>query len=134
MKNCIVYLSTNSITKERISCGLIYIKDDGSHLFKWSKKKLDLFLSLMSNKDKEGIKSLIDITFRGIENHKENNLEFIITHSRRSNSGIIFYGDVLPFAIPVNQFKSHEDELDFWFERMINNEDPRKIKLDKLGI
>lgn len=133
MKNCIVYLSTNPTTKERISCGLIYIKDDGSHIFKWSEKKLNLYLSIMDN-NKEGIKSIIDMTFYGIENYRKGKIESVIKEAQKSNAGIIYYGDIIPFIIPSNHFKNDENEFDFWFEKMINNSDPRETKLNDLGI
>lgn len=129
MKNCIVYLSTNSISSERIACGLIYIKDDGSHIFKWCQKKLDLYLSIMPNS--EGIKNLIMVNFNGIENY-QGSIEPVIVQSRKSNSGVIYYGEINPFVRLKNS--DIESDFNFWFSRMINNEDPREINLNKLGI
>lgn len=79
----------------------------------------------------EGIKNLIMVNFNGIESYR-GNIEPVIIQSQKSNSGLIYYGSINPFI----KMKSMdiENDFNFWFSRMIDNEDPREIKLDKLGI
>ena len=83
---------------EKICTGVILIKPDGKHLFLWSKSKVDLALSIMSSEDREGIKSIIDITYSGIENTKIG-MEWTIEYTRKNDSGFVSWDKPSPVSI-----------------------------------
>lgn len=98
MKTCFTYIRTSMMSDEKICTGVILIKPDGKHLFLWSKSKVDLALSIMSSENREGIKSIIDMTYRAIESTKLG-MEWTIEYTRKNDSGFISWDKPSPVSI-----------------------------------
>ncbi len=124
MKNAIIYLKGNPLSNEMISCGFVYILEDGSSLFKWSRKKLSLFnRTLTDSKEiKSSLRSLIRMNLNCLERYAlkgEKQMENYLNHMRIHGTGLLTVGEFHTF-VPIKE--DINEDFNFWFKRTIENE------------
>lgn len=126
MKLSIIYVKPNpGLSEECIAVGLLFILDDGSSMFRWSKEKLSIAIKLAKPNNGEnikGLRSLLKLNFKCMERYAkegEKDMEHIINHSRIHSNGLITYGGFRPFILFKD--KTIEEVFDIFFDMDILN-------------
>jgi hypothetical protein len=125
MKSSIIYIKPNpGISEECISVGLLFILDDGTGMFRWSKEKLSIAIKLAKSSSGEnisGLRVLLRHSLKCMERYAkagEKNMEGIVNHARLSD-GLITYGVFRPFIL-FND-KTVEEVFDMFYDTNVLN-------------